>query len=139
MFFSILNFILTGSVRDHGPPPTSPRPARASPAPTRSKVALPPHTTSTPQPILNGLLDADEKHFAEHGELLFSSHMIDFSEEEKDWNIGTTRKYLELAVPMKQWLEKEIGITRGEEDGVDNTGVDTQPEDIYCVSTALSP
>ncbi|KAL7274454.1 Fructose-bisphosphate aldolase 1 [Rhizina undulata] len=95
-------------------------------------------------PWLDGLLDADEEYFADHGEPLFSSHMIDLSEEEKDWNIATTRKYLERAAPMKQWLEMEIGITGGEEDGVDNTGVDnsalyTQPEDVYSVYTALSP
>jgi len=92
---------------------------------------------------LDGMLDADEKYFKEHGEPLFSSHMIDLSEENKDSNISTTKKYLERAAPMKQWLEMEIGITGGEEDGVDNTGVDnnslyTQPEDIYDVYTALT-
>lgn len=51
------------------------------------------------------MMDADEKYFAEHGEPLFSSHMIDLSEEEKEWNIATTKKYLERAAPMKQWLE----------------------------------
>ncbi|PWW73453.1 fructose bisphosphate aldolase [Tuber magnatum] len=95
-------------------------------------------------PWLDGMLDADEKYFAEHGEPLFSSHMIDLSEEDKEWNIATTKKYLQRAAPMKQWLEMEIGITGGEEDGVDNTGVDnsslyTQPEDIYEVYEALSP
>lgn len=94
-------------------------------------------------PWLDGMLDADEKYFAEHGEPLFSSHMIDLSEEDKEHNIATTKKYLERAAPMKQWLEMEIGITGGEEDGVDNTGVDnsslyTQPEDIYDVYAALS-
>lgn len=56
-------------------------------------------------PWLDGLLDADEAYFKEHGEPLFSSHMIDLSEEEKDWNIATTAKYLTRAAPMKQWLE----------------------------------
>ena len=51
------------------------------------------------------MLDADEKYFKEHGEPLFSSHMIDLSEEEVDWNIETTAKYLKRAAPMKQWLE----------------------------------
>ena len=46
--------------------------------------------------------------------------MIDLSEEEVEWNINTTAKYLERAAPMKQWLEMEIGITGGEEDGVNN-------------------
>jgi len=95
-------------------------------------------------PWLDGMLDADEKYFAKHGEPLFSSHMIDLSEEDKEQNIATTKKYLQRAAPMKQWLEMEIGITGGEEDGVDNTGVDnnslyTQPEDIYDVYKALAP
>jgi fructose-bisphosphate aldolase class II len=63
------------------------------------------------------MMDADEKYFKEHGEPLYSSHMVDLSEEEKDWNIATTKKYLERAAPMKQWIEMEIGITGGEEDG----------------------
>ncbi|OAL00392.1 hypothetical protein IQ06DRAFT_293728 [Phaeosphaeriaceae sp. SRC1lsM3a] len=94
-------------------------------------------------PWLDGMMDADEAYFKEHGEPLFSSHMIDLSEEEKDWNIATTKKYLERAAPMKQWLEMEIGITGGEEDGVNNEDVDnnslyTQPEDIYDIYKALS-
>lgn len=56
-------------------------------------------------PWLDGMLDADEKYFKDHGEPLFSSHMIDLSEEEVDWNIETTAKYLKRAAPMKQWLE----------------------------------
>jgi fructose-bisphosphate aldolase class II len=51
------------------------------------------------------MLDADEDYYAKHGEPLFSSHMIDLSEDEKDWNIDTTKKYLQRAAPMKQWLE----------------------------------
>lgn len=56
-------------------------------------------------PWLDGMLDADEKYFKEHGEPLFSSHMIDLSEEPVEWNIETTAKYLKRAAPMKQWLE----------------------------------
>lgn len=56
-------------------------------------------------PWLDGMLDADEKYFKEHGEPLFSSHMIDLSEESVEWNIETTAKYLKRAAPMKQWLE----------------------------------
>lgn len=56
-------------------------------------------------PWLDGLLDADEKYFKEHGEPLFSSHMIDLSEEEVESNIKTTAQYLKRAAPMKQWLE----------------------------------
>ena len=58
------------------------------------------------------MLDADEKYFAEHGEPLFSSHMIDLSEEDKEWNIATTKKYLERAAPMKQWLEMVCSETQ---------------------------
>ncbi|KAL5402702.1 Fructose-bisphosphate aldolase 1 [Paraphaeosphaeria minitans] len=95
-------------------------------------------------PWLDGMLDADEAYFKEHNEPLFSSHMIDLSEEPVDWNIETTAKYLKRAAPMKQWLEMEIGITGGEEDGVNNEDVDnnslyTQPEDIYEIYKTLSP
>ncbi len=51
------------------------------------------------------MMDADEAYFKEHGEPLFSSHMIDLSEEEMQWNIDTTAKYLKRAAPMKQWVE----------------------------------
>jgi fructose-bisphosphate aldolase class II len=56
-------------------------------------------------PWLDGMMDADEAYFKQHGEPLFSSHMIDLSEEEVSWNIETTAKYLTRAAPMKQWLE----------------------------------
>ena len=56
-------------------------------------------------PWLDGMLTADEAYFKEHGEPLFSSHMIDLSEEPVEYNIQTTKKYLERAAPMKQWLE----------------------------------
>jgi fructose-bisphosphate aldolase, class II len=70
--------------------------------------------------------------------------MIDLSEEEVKFNIETTAKYLKRAAPMKQWLEMEIGITGGEEDGVNNEDVDnnslyTQPEDIYEIYQTLEP
>ncbi|KAI0125470.1 hypothetical protein BJ170DRAFT_684738 [Xylariales sp. AK1849] len=95
-------------------------------------------------PWLDGMLDADEKYFKEHGEPLFSSHMIDLSEEPVDWNVETTANYLKRAAPMKQWLEMEIGITGGEEDGVNNEDVDnnslyTQPEDIWNIYKTLAP
>lgn len=95
-------------------------------------------------PWLDGMLDADEKYFKEHGEPLFSSHMIDLSEESVEYNINTTAAYLKRAAPMKQWLEMEIGITGGEEDGVNNEDVDnnslyTQPEDILAIVNALKP
>lgn len=56
-------------------------------------------------PWLDGMLDEDERYFKEHGEPLFSSHMIDLSEEDVEWNIKTTAEYLKRAAPMKQWLE----------------------------------
>lgn len=89
------------------------------------------------------MLEADEKYFKEHGEPLFSSHMLDLSEEPKEENIATCVKYFKRMAPLGLWLEMEIGITGGEEDGVDNTGVDnaslyTQPEDIFEVHDALA-
>ncbi|KAF7566606.1 Fba, Fructose tagatose bisphosphate aldolase [Pyrenophora tritici-repentis] len=94
-------------------------------------------------PWLDGMMDADEAYFKEKGEPLFSSHMIDLSEEPKEWNIATTKKYLQRAAPMKQLIEMEIGITGGEEDGVNNESVDnnslyTQPEDIFEIYKELS-
>ena len=59
-------------------------------------------------PWLDGMLDADEAYFKIHGEPLFSSHMIDLSEESVDYNISTTASYLKRAAPMKQWLEMVV-------------------------------
>ncbi|RDB15432.1 Fructose-bisphosphate aldolase [Hypsizygus marmoreus] len=94
-------------------------------------------------PWFDGMLEADEAYFKEHQEPLFSSHMLDLSEESKEENIATCVKYFKRMAPIGLWLEMEIGITGGEEDGVDNTGVDnsslyTQPEDVYDVHDALS-
>jgi len=94
-------------------------------------------------PWFDGMLDADEAYFREHGVPLFSSHMLDLSEESKEVNIDTCVRYFERMAKINQWLEMEIGITGGEEDGVDNTGIDnsklyTQPPDIYDVYAALS-
>ncbi|CAF1020087.1 unnamed protein product [Didymodactylos carnosus] len=93
-------------------------------------------------PWLDGMLDADEEYFKKNNQPLFSSHMIDLSEESKNDNIKETKKYLERMAPMQQWLEMEIGITGGEEDGVNNENVDnkslyTQPEDVYDVYDEL--
>lgn len=93
-------------------------------------------------PWLDGMLDADEAYYKLHGEPLFSSHMIDLSAETGDFNIETTKKYFERATKMGQWLEMEIGITGGEEDGVDNshaTNLYTTPETVFAVYKALSP
>jgi len=64
-------------------------------------------------PWLDGLLDADEAYFKLHGEPLYSSHMIDLSEEPVDYNIQTTAAYLKRAAPMKQWLEMVSSFTSG--------------------------
>lgn len=58
------------------------------------------------------MMDADEEYFKEHGEPLFSSHMIDLSEEDVQWNIDTTAKYLKRAAPMKQWLEMVCSLAK---------------------------
>ncbi|KXN90553.1 Fructose-bisphosphate aldolase [Leucoagaricus sp. SymC.cos] len=94
-------------------------------------------------PWFDGMLDADEQYFKKHGEPLFSSHMLDLSEEPKEKNIETCAKYFKRMAPLGLWLEMEIGITGGEEDGVDNTGVDkeslyTQPPDVYDVYKTLN-
>ncbi|KAI0342744.1 fructose-bisphosphate aldolase [Trametopsis cervina] len=94
-------------------------------------------------PWFDGMLKADEEYFKQHQEPLFSSHMLDLSEETKEENIKTCVEYFKRMAPLGLWLEMEIGITGGEEDGVDNTGVDnsklyTQPEDIWDVQQALS-
>lgn len=86
-------------------------------------------------PWIDGLLDASEKHFAETGKPLFSSHMIDLSEEPLKENIEICKKYLERMSKMGMTLEIELGITGGEEDGVDNSDVEssklyTQPEEV---------
>eukprot|EP00438_Fugacium_kawagutii_P029330 Skav210179 [mRNA] locus=scaffold2101:145080:155782:- [translate_table: standard] len=69
-------------------------------------------------PWFDGMLEADEAYFKEHGEPLFSSHMLDLSEEPDQENIEICAKYLKRMAPMKQILEMEIGITGGVEDGV---------------------
>ena len=86
-------------------------------------------------PWIDGLLDASEAHFKATGKPLFSSHMIDLSEEPLKENIETCKKYLERMSKMGMTLEIELGITGGEEDGVDNSDADesrlyTQPEDV---------
>jgi fructose-bisphosphate aldolase class II len=86
-------------------------------------------------PWIDGLLDASEIHFATTGKSLFSSHMIDLSEEPIEENIEICKKYLERMSKMGMSLEIELGITGGEEDGVDNSDVDssklyTQPSEV---------
>lgn len=94
-------------------------------------------------PWFDGMLVEDEKHFAAHGVPLFSSHMLDLSEEPLEENIEVCEKYLERMSKIDCMLEMELGITGGEEDGVDNSGVDqeklhSQPEEVDQVYTCLS-
>ena len=72
----------------------------------------------------------------EHGEPLFSSHMLDLSEEKDGENISTCAKYFERMAKVGIWLEMEIGITGGEEDGVDNTGA--SEKDLYTTPEQVS-
>merc|ERR1711998_526697 len=75
-------------------------------------------------PWFDGMLEADEAFFKAHGEPLFSSHMLDLSEEPDDENIAICAKYLKKMKPLNLILEMEIGITGGVEDGVNNEGVE---------------
>lgn len=89
------------------------------------------------------MLEADEEFYAKYGEPLFSSHMLDLSEETDEENIKICEEYFKRMAPMKIWLEMEIGITGGEEDGVNNENIDpeklyTSPEQVYAVYEKLS-
>jgi len=86
-------------------------------------------------PWIDALLDASEGYFEQYGKPLYSSHMIDLSEEPIEENIATCKAYLERMSKIGMTLEIELGVTGGEEDGVDNTNIDnallyTQPEEV---------
>merc|ERR1719436_1654224 len=90
------------------------------------------------------MLEADQEFFKAHGEPLFSSHMLDLSEEPHDENVSICADYFKKMAPMNLILEMEIGITGGVEDGVDNSGVAkdklySTPEDTELVWNTLSP
>ena len=94
-------------------------------------------------PWIDGLLEASEEFYASNGKSLFSSHMIDLSEEPIEENIEICKKYLQRMSKMGMTLEIELGITGGEEDGVDNSDVDvsklyTQPEEVAFAFEELS-
>ena len=94
-------------------------------------------------PWVEGLLDAGEKFYESRGYPLYSSHMLDFSEEPIEENIEVSAKFLERMSKMGMTLEIELGVTGGEEDGVDNTDVDssrlyTQPEEVAYAYEVLS-
>jgi len=93
-------------------------------------------------PWIDGLLDAGEKFYEQRGYPLYSSHMIDLSEEPLEENIEICSKYLKRMAKMGMTLEIELGVTGGEEDGVDNTDIDssrlyTQPEEVNYSYEAL--
>jgi fructose-bisphosphate aldolase class II len=95
-------------------------------------------------PWMDGVIAAGEEYFATHGEPLFTSHMLDLSEEPLAENLAICSKYLTRIARMKMTLEIELGVTGGEEDGVDNSNVAhdklyTQPDDVLQAYDTLSP
>jgi fructose-bisphosphate aldolase class II len=93
------------------------------------------HAAKKLLPWIDGLLDAGEEFYEQYGKPIFSSHMLDLSEETLEENIAISKKYLERMSKIGMTLEIELGVTGGEEDGVDNTSIDnsllyTQPEDV---------
>jgi len=101
------------------------------------------HAAKKLLPWIDGLLDEGEKFFAATGKPLFSSHMLDLSEESLESNITICKQYLKRMSKIGMTLEIELGVTGGEEDGVDNTSVEssrlyTQPEDVAYAYTQLS-
>lgn len=98
-------------------------------------------------PWIDGLMDANEEFYEQNGKSLYSSHMLDLSEEPIEENLDISCRYFERMAKMGMTLEIELGITGGEEDGVDNSGVDssklyTQPDEVayaYERLNAISP
>ena len=101
------------------------------------------HASKKLLPWIDALLEAGEGHYEAHGRALFSSHMLDLSEEPLEENIATCKSYLERMSKIGMSIEIELGCTGGEEDGVDNTNIDnsllyTQPEDVALAYKELS-
>lgn len=102
------------------------------------------HAAKKLLPWVDGLLDANEKAFKHTGKPLYSSHMLDLSEETLEDNLKLSAERLERMAKMGMTLEIELGVTGGEEDGVDNTAVDnaklyTQPSEVLAAYDALTP
>jgi fructose-bisphosphate aldolase class II len=102
------------------------------------------HAAHTLLPWVEGLLDEGERHHERTGRPLFSSHMLDLSEEPLAENLAISKRFLERMHRLDMTLEIELGVTGGEEDGVDNSGVDdarlyTQPEEVLHAYETLSP
>ncbi len=100
------------------------------------------HAAKKLLPWIDGLLDAGEQFYKETGKPLFSSHMLDLSEEPLEENLEISKRYLERMSKMGMTLEIELGITGGEEDGVDNSDIDssklyTQPEEVALAYETL--
>ena len=94
-------------------------------------------------PWISGLIDEGEKFYKQNGQPLFSSHMLDLSEESIEENIETSVEFFKRMAPLGMSIEIELGVTGGEEDGVDNSDVDnsklyTQPEDVAYAYEKLS-
>ena len=104
------------------------------------------HANKKLLPWVSALLDHGEAFFKETGKPLFSSHMLDLSEEPLDWNLDECAKFLSRMAPMGMNLEIELGVTGGEEDGIggefdesaDNAKLYTQPEDVLMAFDKLS-
>ena len=96
------------------------------------------HCAKSLLPWMDGMLDASTKYYEQFGHALFSSHMLDLSEEPLEENVEICEKYFARMSELGITLEMELGVTGGEEDGVDNTDVDssklyTQPDEVsYC-------
>jgi len=101
------------------------------------------HASKKWLPWISALIDAGEQHHKEKGQPLFSSHMLDLSEESLEENIQTSATFFKRMAPLGMSIEIELGVTGGEEDGVDNSGVEndklyTQPEHVAYAYTELS-
>ncbi len=101
------------------------------------------HCAKNLLPWIDGLLDAGEKFYAKRGFPLYSSHMLDLSEEPLEENLAISSRYFERMAKIGMTLEIELGVTGGEEDGVDNSDVDssrlyTQPEEVFESYETLS-
>ena len=101
------------------------------------------HCSRNLLPWIDGLLDHGKEHYKKNRYPLFSSHMIDLSEEPIEENIATCKEYLKIMTELDMTLEIELGVTGGEEDGVDNTDIDssklyTQPDEVAYAYSELS-
>ena len=101
------------------------------------------HASKKWLPWISALIDAGEQYNKEKGQPLFSSHMLDLSEESLEENIQTSATFFKRMAPLGMSIEIELGVTGGEEDGVDNSGVEndklyTQPEHVAYAYTELS-